>query len=51
MEKKQTNIYMDDRTRKKLEKIKEMRGCDSIGEIVRLLINEEFQRVQTYLNI
>lgn len=51
MNKKQTNIYLSDRDKEKLNKIKEILGCDTLGEVVRLLINEEYQRLQHYLNI
>ena len=51
MNKKQTNIYLSEKDKKKLDKIKETLGCDTYGETVRLLIQEEYERLQHYLNI
>lgn len=48
MQRKATSINLSDKEMRKLKKLKEAYECDSNSEIIRLLVNDEFNRMQKY---
>ena len=49
--KKQTTIYLSDKDKKRIERIKEVYEADTTTEVIKRLILEEFDRIEKYSNL
>lgn len=48
MQRKATSINLSEKELKKLKELQEAYECDSISGIVRVLLNDEYSRMQKY---
>lgn len=48
---KQTTIYLSDRDQKRLDLIKEIYETGKTNEMIKILIKEEYERIQKYVEL
>lgn len=49
--KKQTSIYLSEKDQNRLAKIKEVYEADTNNEVIKRLIQEEYDRIAKYTNL
>lgn len=46
MSKKQTSLYLSDQDRKKAEELMKLYNVESMGKLIRLLINGDYEKMK-----